>query len=216
MILDGFKFSISFLKDNFSKLLLIVSLPFILELLINSISALYLTNASSFTGFIFGLLTLLIQTWAQCMLIFYIHNHAANRSISDISIYTLYKLPLIILWGLFVALLVALGLLLLIIPGIYIALRYSFYSFEILLSQKNSSESFKDTFAMTNGKTIQIFLYFLPPLFIAILITVMIFSYVEIMIISLLYNYVLIIFFTIYTYYLYSLIKRDFNGIESK
>ena len=216
MILDGFKFSISFLKDNFTKLLLIVSLPFILELLINSISALYISNASSFTGFIFGLLTLLIQTWAQCMLIFYIHNQAANRSISDVSIYTLYKLPLIILWGLFVALMVALGLLLLIIPGIYIALRYSFYTFEILLSQKKSSESFKDTFAMTNGKTIQIFLYFLPPLLIAILITVMIFSYVEIMIISLLYNYVLIIFFTTYTYYLYSLIKSNFNGIESK
>ncbi len=216
MILDGFKFSISFLKDNLSKLLLIVSLPFILELLINLISALYLTNANSFTGFIFGLLTLLIQTWAQCMLIFYIHNQATNRSLSDISIYTLYKLPLIILWGLFVALLVSLGLLLLIIPGIYIALRYSFYTFEILLSQKKSSEAFKDTFAMTNGKAIQIFLYFLPPLFIAILITVMIFSYVEIMILSLLYNYVLILFFTTYTYYLYNLIKSNFNGIESK
>ena len=216
MILDGFKFSISFLKDNLIKLLLIVSLPFILELLINFISAFYLNNASSFTGSISGLLTLLIQTWAQCMLIFYIHNQAANRSISDISIYTLYKLPLIILWGLLVGLSVALGLLLLIIPGIYIALRYSFYTFEILLSQKKGSESIKDTFAMTNGKTIQIFLYFLPPLFIAILITVMIFSYVEIMIISLLFNYVLIIFFTIYTYYLYNLMKSDFNGIESK
>ena len=96
------------------------------------------------------------------MLIFSIHNQDENKSISDISIYTLYKLPLILLWGLFVALLVALGLLLLIIPGIYIALRYSFYTFEILLSHKKSSESFKDTFAMTNGKTIQIFLYFLP------------------------------------------------------
>ena len=216
MILDGFKFSISFLKDNFSKLLLIVSLPFILELLINLISAFYLTDASSFTEFVSGLLTLLIQTWVQCLLIFSIHNQDENKSISDISIYTLYKLPLILLWSLFVALLVALGLLLLIIPGIYIALRYSFYTFEILLSHKKSSESFKDTFAMTNGKAIQIFLYFLPPLFIAILLTVVIFSYVEIMIISLLYNYVLIIFFTIYTYYLYSLIKSDFNGIESK
>ena len=216
MILDGFKFSISFLKDNFSKLLLIVSLPFILELLINLLSAFYLTDASSFTEFVSGLLTLLIQTWVQCLLIFSIHNQDENKSISDISIYTLYKLPLILLWGLLVALLVALGLLLFIIPGIYIALRYSFYTFEILLSHKKSSESFKDTFAMTNGKTIQIFLYFLPPLLIAILITVMIFSYVEIMIISLLYNYVLIIFFTIYTYYLYNLIKSDFNGIESK
>ena len=216
MILDGFKFSISFLKDNFIKLLLIVSIPFILELLINSISAFYLTNANSINGFISGLLTLLIQTWAQCMLIFYIHNQAANKSISDISIYTLYKLPLIILWGLLVGLSVALGLLLLIIPGIYIALRYSFYTFEILLSQKKSSESIKDTFAMTNGKTIQIFLYFLPPLFIAILITVMIFSYVEMMLLSVLYNYLLIIFFTIYSYYLFNLIKSDFNGIESK
>ena len=216
MILDGFKFSISLLKDNLSKLLLIVSLPFTLELLINSISALYLTNVSSFTGFIFGLFTLLIQTWAQCMLIFYIHNQAANRSISDISIFTLYKLPLIILWGLLVGLSVALGLLLLIIPGIYIALRYSFYTFEILLSQKKSSESIKDTFAMTNGKTLQIFLYFLPPLFIAILITVIIFSYVEMMILSVLYNYLLIIFFTIYSYYLFNLVKSDFNGIESK
>ena len=216
MILDGVKFSISFLRDNFSKLLLIVSFPFILEILINSIAAFYLTNASSFTGFIFGLLTLLIQTWAQCMLIFYIHNQAANRSISDISIYTLYKLPLIILWGLLVGLSVALGLLLLIIPGIYIALRYSFYTFEILLSQKKGSESMKDTFAMTNGKTIQIFLYFLPTLLIAILITVIIFSYIEIMILSVLFNYLLIIFFTIYSYYLYNLIKSDFNGIESK
>ena len=91
MILDGFKFSISFLKDNSIKLLLIVSIPFILELLINSISAFYLTDASSFTEFVSGLLTLLIQTWAQCMLIFYIHNQAANRSISDISIYTKIK-----------------------------------------------------------------------------------------------------------------------------
>ena len=216
MILDGFKFSINFLKDNFSQLLLIVSLPFILELVINSISVFYLTNENTFIGFISGLLTLLIQTWAQCIIIFYIHNHQANRSISDISIYTLYKLPYIILWGLFVGLLVALGLLLLVLPGIYIALRYSFYTFEILLSQKKSSDSFKDTFAMTDGKTMQIFLYFLPPLLIAILITVMIFSYVETMIFSLLYNYLLIIIFTIYSYYLYNLIKSEFDGIESK
>ena len=215
MILDGFKFSINFLKDNFSQLLLIISLPFILELAINSISVFYLTNGSSFIGFISGLLTLLIQTWAQCILIFYIHNHQANRSISDMSIYTLYKLPYIILWGLFVGLLVALGILLLVLPGIYIALRYSFYTFEILLSQKKSSDSFKDAFAMTDGNTIKIFLYFLPPLLIAIFITVIIFSYIEIMIFSLLYNYLLIIIFTIYSYYLYNLINSEFNGIES-
>ena len=61
MILDGFKFSINFLKDNFSQLLLIVSLPFILELVINLISVFYLTNENPFIGFISGLLTLLIH-----------------------------------------------------------------------------------------------------------------------------------------------------------
>ena len=213
MILEGFKFSISFLKDNFSKLFLIVSLPFVLELLITLISGDYMNKSS--VEFISVLVTLIIQTWAQCAIIIYIHNQQTSTSISDLYIYTLYKLPFIILWGMFVVLAVALGLLLIIIPGIYIALRYSFYMFEILLSQKKGSESMKDTFAMTNSKTVQIFFYFLPPMVITILLTVMIFSYVEVMIISILYTYLLIVFFTIYTYYLYDRLKGDTNGIES-
>jgi len=215
MILEGFKFSISFLKDNFSKLLLIASLPFILELIITSISVNYITDESS-AEFVSFPIILIIQTWAQCTIIFYIHNQQTSRSISDLYIYTLYKLPFIVLWGIFVALVVALGLLLIIIPGIYIALRYVFYIFEILLSQKKGSESMQDTFAMTKSKTVQIFFYFLPPMIIAILLTVMIFSFVELMIISILYTYLLIIFFTIYTYYIYDRLKGDANGIESK
>ena len=215
MILEGFKFSISFLKDNFSKLLLIVSLPFSLELIITSVSVNYMTDESS-AEFVSFPLILIIQTWAQCTIIFYIHNQQTSRSISDLYIYTLYKLPFIVLWGMFVALAVALGLLLIIIPGIYIALRYAFYMFEILLSQKKGSESMKDTFAMTNSKTVQIFFYFLPPMIIAILLTVMIFSFLEVMVISVLYTYLLIVFFTIYTYYLYDRLKGDANGIESK
>ena len=127
MILEGFKFSISFLKDNFSKLFLIVSLPFVLELLITSISVDYMNKSS--VEFISVLVTLIIQTCAQCAIIIYIHNQQTSTSISDLYIYTLYKLPFIILWGMFVVLVVALGLLLFIIPGIYIALRYSFYIF---------------------------------------------------------------------------------------
>ena len=215
MILEGSKFSISFLKDNFSRLFLIVSLPFILELIITSISVNYMKDDESFIG-VFFVLTLIIQTWAQCTIIFYIYNHQTSRSISDLYIYTLYKLPLIILWGVFVALMVALGLLLIIIPGIYVALRYSFYMFEILLSQKKGSESMKETFAMTKSKTLQIFFYFLPPFIITILLTVMIFSFVEVMIISTLYTYLLIVFFTIYTYYLYDRIKSDTDGTETE
>ena len=94
--------------------------------------------------------------------------------------------------------------------------NFRFYMFEILLSQKKGSESMKDTFAMTKSKTLEIFVYFLPPIVITILLTVMIFSFVEVMVISVLYTYLLIVFFTIYTYYLYDRLKGDANGIESK
>ena len=88
--------------------------------------------------------------------------------------------------------------------------------FEILLSQKKGSKSMKETFAMTKSKTVQIFFYFLPPFVITILLTVMIFSFVEVMIISTLYTYLLIVFFTIYTYYLYDRIKSDTDGTETE
>jgi hypothetical protein len=39
MILEGFKFSINFLKDNFKKLITIVSIPIVFELILNSFNS---------------------------------------------------------------------------------------------------------------------------------------------------------------------------------
>ena len=209
MILEGFKFSINFLKDNFRKLITILSIPIILELMLNSFSA---TDEGFTAVYLVTILGLFIQTWAQCMLIIFIAEKESTRSISDLSIYTLYKLPIVIIWSLFVGLAVTLGIFLLILPGIYIGLRYFFYVFEILLSSSKSVEAMKDTFAMTDGKVMQIFLYLVPLIFTAILLSISIYSLTDFFIIGILYNYLLIVFSALYSFYLYTHIKSSTNG----
>ena len=212
MILDGFKFSINFLKDNFRKLITIISIPIILEVLLNSFNTFLETDEGFTAVYLVTILVLFIQTWAQCMLIVFIAEKESTRSLLDLSIYTLYKLPIIIMWSLFVGLAVTLGIFLLILPGIYIGLRYFFYVFEILLSSSKSAEAMKDTFAMTDGKVMKIFLYLLPIIMIAILLSIFIYSLTDFFIIGILYNYSLIIFSALYSYYLYTHIKSSTNG----
>jgi len=146
------------------------------------------------------------------MLIVFLAEKESTRSLSDLSIYTLYKLPIVIIWSLFVGLAITLGFLLLILPGIFIGLRYFFYVFEILLSSSKSGQAMKDTFAMTDGKVMQIFLYLLPLMFSAILLSIAIYSLTDFFIIGILYNYLLIIFSALYSYCLYTHIKSSTNG----
>ena len=95
MILEGFKFSINFLKDNFKKLITIVSIPIIFELILNSFSSISEIEGDSITFYLVATAGLFIQTWAQCMLIIFIADKTSTRSLSDLYIYTLYKLSLI-------------------------------------------------------------------------------------------------------------------------
>jgi len=212
MILEGFKFSINFLKDNFNKLISIVSIPIVFELILNSFSSISEIEGDSITFYLVTTAGLLIQTWAQCMLIIFVSNKTSTRSLSDLYIYTLYKLPLVIMWSLFVGLAATLGILLFILPGIYIGLRYAFYIFEIILSSKNSTQAMKDSFTMTEGKVMQIFLYILPLMITLILLSIVIYSLSDFFIIGILYNYLIIIFVTLYSYYLYTQIKSSTNG----
>ena len=212
MILEGFKFSINFLKDNFRKLITILSIPIILELMLNSFNSFSETDEGFNAVYLVTTLGLFIQTWAQCVLIVFIAERESTRSLSDLSIYTLYKLPIILMWSLFVGLAVTLGTFLLILPGIYIGLRYFFYIFEILLSSSKSGEAMKDTFAMTDGKVMQIILYLLPLIIIAILLSISLYFLTDFFIIGILYNYLLIMFSALYSFYLYTHIKSSTNG----
>ena len=212
MILEGFKFSINFLKDNFKKLITIVSIPIIFELILNSFSSISEIEVDSITFYLVATAGLFIQTWAQCMVIIFVADKTSTRSLSDLYIYTLYKLPIVIMWSLFVGLAATLGILLFILPGIYIGLRYAFYIFEIILSSKNSTQAMKDSFTMTEGKVMQIFLYILPLMITTIVLSIVIYSLSNFFIIGIFYNYLITIFATLYLYYLYSHIKSSANG----
>tara|TARA_B110000008_G_scaffold9265_1_gene9053 strand:+ start:83 stop:724 length:642 start_codon:yes stop_codon:yes gene_type:complete len=212
MILEGFKFSINFLKDNFKKLFTIVSIPIIFELILNSFSSISEIEGDSITFYFVATAGLFIQTWAQCMLIIFMADKTSTRSLSDLYIYTLYKLPIVIIWSLFVGLAATLGIFLFILPGIYIGLRYAFYIFEIILSSKKSTQAMKDSFAVTEGKVMQIFLYILPLMITVMLLSIVIYSLSDFFIIVIFYNYLITIFATLYLYYLYTHIKSSANG----
>ena len=211
MILEGFNFSINFLKDNYAKIVSLLSLPLILELVFHIVLSSYVGSEESLAA-ILTPLRLIFQTWAQCIVILFLVKTESASTTSDIYIYTLYKLPLIILWSLIIGIVVTLGFLLLIIPGVYIYLRYVFYIFELLLSSKKSSEAVRDAFSMTQGKVVDIFTYFLPLVFVIILCAILIFSITNLLIVELLFSYIWITFSFTYTYYLYNQIKRDING----
>jgi hypothetical protein len=116
------------------------------------------------------------------------------------------------MWSLFVGLAATLGIFLFILPGIYIGLRYAFYIFEIILSSKNSTQAMKDSFTMTEGKVMQIFLYILPLMITIILLSIVVYSLSDFFIIGIFYNYLITIFATLYSYYLYTHIKSSTNG----
>ena len=211
MILEGFNFSINFLKDNYVKLISLLLLPLILELALNIVLSSYINEEESLAA-ILTFLGLTLQTWAQCIVILFLVKTESSKSNSDIYIFTLYKLPLIILWSLLIGIVITLGFLLLIIPGIYIYLRYAFYIFELLLSPKKSLEALRDAFSMTQGKVFEIFTYLLPLVVVIILFAILIFSITDLLIVELLFSYILITISFAYTYYLYNQIKRGING----
>ena len=210
MILEGFNFSINFFKDNYVKIISLLSFPFILELALNVVLSSYIIEEESLVATL-TFLGLIIQTWVQCILILFLVKTESSKSNSDIYIYTFYKLPLIILWGLLIGIVITLGFLLLIIPGIYIYLRYAFYIFDLLLSSKKSVEALRDSFSMTQGKVFEIFIYLLPLFFVIILFAILVFSITDLLIVELLFSYILITISFTYTYYLYNQIKRVKN-----
>ena len=160
---------------------------------------------------ILAFLKLIFQTWAQCIVILFLVKTESPKPNSDIYIYTFYKLPFIILWSLLIGIVITLGFVLLIIPGIYIYLRYAFYIFELLLSSKKSLEALRDAFSMTQGKVFEIFIYLFPLFFVIILFAILVFSITDLLIVELLFSYILITISFTYTYYLYNQIKRVKN-----
>ena len=200
MILDGFKFSINFFKDSVSRLSFILLAPWLIYVIFNFFLSSAEINEDSMKE-LFLLIPLIIsQAWTQCLIIITIADKDKNRNIPDLYIYTLYKLPIVILWSLFVMLAVAVGILLFIIPGIYIACRYSVLIVELLLSNQNSTEAARSAFTLTENKVLQIFIYFLAIIPIFMSIGILTISLGNSVIIASALDIAMVAFSTTYTY----------------
>ena len=209
MILDGFKFSINFFKDNFNRLVFILIAPWFIYIIFNFFLSSAVINEDSMKELFLLIPIIISQAWTQCLVIIAITDKDKNRTIPDLYIYTLYKLPIVILWSLFVMLAVAVGILLFIIPGIYIACRYSVLVVELLLSNQNSTEAAKSAFSLTENKVLQIFIYFLAIIPIFMAISILTISLGNSVIIASILDIAMVAFSTTYTYYLYLQLVED-------
>ena len=209
MILDGFKFSINFFKDNVRRLSLILLAPWLIYIIFNFILSSAEINEDSMKELFLLIPIIISQVWTQCLIIIAIADKDKKRNIPDLYIYTLYKLPIVILWSLFVMLAVAVGILLFIIPGIYIACRYSVLIVELLLSNQNSTEAARNAFTLTENKVLQIFIYFLAIIPIFMSISILTISLGNSIIIASILDIAMVAFSTTYTYYLYLQLVED-------
>ena len=209
MILDGFKFSINFFKDNFSKLIFILLAPWFIYITFNFFLSSASISQDSLEELFLLIPIIISQAWTQCLVIIAIADKDKKRTIPDLYIYTLYKLPIVILWSLFVMLAVGVGILLFIIPGIYIACRYSVLIVELLLSNQNSTEAARSAFALTENKVLQIFIYFLAIIPIFMSISILAISLGNSVIIASILDIAMVAFSTTYTYYLYLQLVED-------
>ena len=209
MILDGFKFSINFFKDNFSKLIFILLAPWFIYITFNFFLSSASISQDSLEELFLLIPIIISQAWTQCLVIIAIADKDKKRTIPDLYIYTLYKLPIVILWSLFVMLAVGVGILLFIIPGIYIACRYSVLIVELLLSNQNSTEAARSAFTLTENKVLQIFIYFLAIIPIFMSISILAISLGNSVIIASILDIAMVAFSTTYTYYLYLQLVED-------
>ena len=209
MILDGFKFSINFFKDNVRRLSFILLAPWLIYIIFNFFLSSAEINEDSMKELFLLIPIIISQVWTQCLIIIAIADKDKNRTIPDLYIYTLYKLPIVILWSLFVMLAVALGILLFIIPGIYIACRYSVLIVELLLSTQNSTDAARSAFTLTENKVLQIFIYFLAIIPIFMSISILTISLGNSVIIASILDIAMVAFSTTYTYYLYQQLVED-------
>ena len=209
MILDGFKFSINFFKDNVRRLSLILLAPWLNFIIFNFFLTSAESNEDSMKELFLLIPIIISQAWTQCLVIIAIADKDKNRTIPDLYIYTLYKLPIVILWSLLIMLAVAVGILLFIIPGIYIACRFSVLIVELLLSNQNSTEAARSAFTLTENKVLQIFIYFLAIIPIFMSISILTISLGNSVIIASTLDIAMVAFSTTYTYYLYLQLVED-------
>ena len=126
------------------------------------------------------------------------------------------KLPYIILAMILYFVIIGLGMIALIIPGIYLAVKYYFYSYNILLGNQGIKGSFEKSGEIIKGNMLKLFSLIVLLIFIILASTHLInIAEIESPIINLIFSFILFLMngisAAIFTIFYFQLIKKEEN-----
>lgn len=181
MILEGFKFTNSLFLDNFTKFFIVVFPVYVMQFLVylafGSVPGNEFGTSSSITNFTQQILANLLTLYSYALAILLIDDifKEKSRSVSNYFYQALYFFPKIIGIGLITGILVVFGLLLFILPGLYISARLMFAPYIGLMENRPILDSVKKAYEITEGKGWKLIGYVVAVIFpiIIILITIL-------------------------------------------
>ena len=229
MILEGFKFTNSLFLDNFTKFFIVVFPIYVIQFLVylafGSVPGNEFGTSPSSTNIAQQFLSNLLTFYSYALAILLIDDifKEKSRSVSNYFYQALYFFPKIIGIGLIAGILVVLGFLLFILPGLYISARLMFAPYIGLMENRPILDSVKKAYEITEGKGWKLIGYVVAVIFpiIIILITILtgfavflipenINAYIAI---AYLFSFLSFIYLAIYIYY--SLINLNKTEDES-
>jgi len=181
MILEGFKFTNSLFLDNFTKFFIVIFPIYVIQFLVylafGSVPGNEFGTSSSSMNIAQQFLSNLLTLYSYALAILLIDDifKEKSRSVSNYFYQALYFFPKIIGIGLITGILVVFGLLLFILPGLYISARLMFAPYIGLMENRPILDSVKKAFEITEGKGWKLIGYVVAVIFpiIIILITIL-------------------------------------------
>ncbi len=181
MILEGFKFTNSLFLDNFTKFFIVIFPIYVIQFLVylafGSVPGNEFGTSPSSTNFAQQFLSNLLTFYSYALAILLIDDifKEKSRSVSNYFYQALYFFPKIIGIGLITGILVVFGLLLFILPGLYISARLMFAPYIGLMENRPILDSVKKAYEITEGKGWKLIGYVVAVIFpiIIILITIL-------------------------------------------
>lgn len=156
-ISEAIKFGFNFLKAN-----LVVFLKLALALIVINIAMGIMSSifSRSLLGGLWGILSIIISIMVQIGFTKIIIDLHDGKPLNYSHFYSLYRLTLRFLGAsILYGLIVMVGLILLIVPGIIWAIKFQFYSFLIVDKGVGVMDSLKQSSAMTQGVKVDLFLF---------------------------------------------------------
>lgn len=158
IILDALKYAWEAFRRDVGYLLAIT----LIYLFLSSVLSFLISPEGGWSSFVIAVLNIAISIIMQVGVVKISLNYTYNQesNIGDLFSYAVFA-PRVFLASILYAIIVTIGLVFLIVPGIYLALRFSQYQYFIIDKDMGILDSFKYSSIVTKDAKIDIFLYFL-------------------------------------------------------